>query len=49
MVGRHHGHKDEFGRLQFTDMEVTSGHNLRLVDPRTVEEAIIANVKYVVK
>jgi hypothetical protein len=49
MVGRHHGGTDEFGRLQFTDMEVDSGHNLRLVDPRTVEEAIFGNVKYKVK
>ena len=49
MIGRHYGNKDEYGRLQFTDMEVTSGIPLRQVDPRTVEEAIIANVKYVLK
>lgn len=49
MIGRHQGNQDEFGRLQFTDMEVTSGMPLRQVDPRTVEEAIIANVKYVLK
>jgi hypothetical protein len=49
MIGRHSGALDEFGRLQFTDMQVTKGHNLRQVDPRTVEEAIIANIKYVLK
>ena len=49
MIGRHYGHQDDFGRLQFHDMEVTSGMPLRQVDPRTVEEAIIANVKYVLK
>lgn len=49
MVGRHQGGTDEFGRLQFTDMEVESGHNLRLIDPRTVEQAIFGNVCYKVK
>lgn len=48
MIGRHHGHQDEFGRLQFTDMEAT-GHNLRTIDTRTVEEAIFGGVKYVLK
>lgn len=47
MVGRHYGSADEFGRLQFTAME--SGGGLRLIDPRTVEWAIIDNVKYVLK
>jgi hypothetical protein len=49
MIGRHSGALDEFGRLQFTDMEVTKGHNLRQVDPRTVEEAIVAGIKFVLK
>lgn len=49
MIGRHFGTQDEYGRLQFHDMEVTSGMPMRVVDPRTVEEAIIANVKYVLK
>lgn len=48
MIGRHHGHQDEFGRLQFTDMEAT-GHNLRTIDTRTVEEAIFGGVKYTLK
>jgi len=47
MVGRHYGTKDDFGRLQFTEMK--SGGGLRLIDPRTVEWAIIDNVKYVLK
>lgn len=48
MIGRHTGNQDEFGRLQFTDMEA-SGSPLKQVDPRTVEWAIIGNVKYVLK
>jgi hypothetical protein len=49
LVGRHYGKADEFGRIQFVDMEVESGHNLRQVDPRTVQWAIFGNVKYVLK
>lgn len=48
MIGRHYGAQDDTGRLQFHDMEA-SGHPLRQVDPRTVYEAVIANVKYVLK
>lgn len=47
MVGRHYGTSDDFGRLQFTAME--AGGGLRLIDPRTVEWAIIDNVKYELK
>ena len=47
MVGRHYGVSDEFGRLRFTAMEKNGG--LRLIDPRTVEWAIIDNVKYELK
>jgi len=47
MVGRHYGTSDDFGRLQFTAME--AGGGLRLIDPRTVEWAIIDNVKYMLK
>lgn len=47
MVGRHYGTSDEFGRLQFTAME--KGGGLRLIDPRTVEWAIIDGVKYELK
>lgn len=48
MIGRHYGVQDDFGRLQFTDMEAT-GSPLKQVDPRTVEWSIIGNVKYVLK
>ena len=48
MVGRHMGSQDERGRIQFTDMEATS-IPLKVVDPRTVEWAIIGNIKYVLK
>jgi len=47
MIGRHYGTSDDFGRLQFTAME--TGGGLRLIDPRTVEWAIIDNVKYELK
>ena len=47
MIGRHYGVTDEFGRLRFTAMEKDGG--LRLVDPRTVEWAIIDNIKYELK
>lgn len=47
MIGRHYGTSDEFGRLQFTAMEKDGG--LRLIDPRTVEWAIIDGVKYELK
>jgi len=47
MIGRHYGTTDDFGRLQFTAMEKDGG--LRLIDPRTVEWAIIDNVKYELK
>lgn len=47
MIGRHYGTSDDFGRLQFTAMEKDGG--LRLIDPRTVEWAIIDGVKYELK
>lgn len=47
MIGRHYGVSDEFGRLRFTAMEKDGG--LRLIDPRTVEWAIIDGVKYELK
>ncbi len=45
MVGRHSGAKDDRGRLHFTDMD----KGPRLVDPRTINWAIIDGVKYVKK
>jgi hypothetical protein len=47
MIGRHYGVSDEFGRLRFTAMEKDGG--LRLIDPRTVEWAVIDGVKYELK
>jgi hypothetical protein len=55
MVGRHYGDVDDFGRIHFVDMSLDKGTNpkfdgrLRLVDPRTLNWAIIQNVKYIVK
>lgn len=43
MLGRHYGDTDGRGRLNFME----HGVGLRLVDPRTVEFAIIRGVKYV--
>ncbi len=48
LIGRHYGVQDEFGRLQFTDMQATK-FPYKQIDPRTVEWAIIENVKYVLK
>lgn len=42
MIGRHYGEHDDRGRLQF----IEHGKGLRLVDPRTVEFAIIRGVRY---
>ena len=60
MLGRHYGHIDERGRIQFIDMkqpikytETKEGYQYdtrqRLVDPRTINWLIVKNVKYVVK
>ncbi len=50
MIGRHYGTTDEFGRIQFLDVENTgSGPGLKTVDPRTVEWCIIENTRYEVK
>lgn len=55
ITGRHFGNKDEFGRINFIDMELdkTPGKEydtrLRLVDPRTLNWFILKDVKYTVK
>lgn len=55
MRGRSLGHKDEFGRVAFIDMELdkTSGKEYdtrqRLVDPRTINWLIVNGVRYKVK
>ena len=52
MVGRHYGNQDEFGRVQFIDMNLPreKGKNydtrMRLVDPRTINWFIVNGVKY---
>lgn len=56
MVGRHFGTQDEFGRVQFIDMSLdrdfskpTYDSRQRQVDTRTLNWAIINDVKYIVK
>jgi len=49
MIGRHNGFMNTHGRIDFTDMEVTSGHNLRQIDPRTIERVIVGGVCYELK
>jgi hypothetical protein len=55
MIGRHYNTKDEFGRIHFTDMSInkdfskTYDTRARLFDPRTLNWAIINDVKYTVK
>jgi len=55
MVGRHYGTTDSTGRLQFIDMKAIKkvgadyDSRQRLVDPRTLNWAIINGVKYEVK
>jgi hypothetical protein len=55
MVGRHYGHQDEFGRINFIDMNIVKDETkdydtrYRLVDPRTINWLIVKGVKYKVK
>jgi hypothetical protein len=55
MVGRHYGGVDEFGRVSFVDMKAVRkagadyDTRLRLVDPRTLNWAIINGIKYTIK
>jgi hypothetical protein len=55
MVGRHFGELNEFGRVNFVDMEEdkdmskTYDNRIRQVDPRTVNWIVVRNVKYTVK
>jgi len=55
MIGRHYGTTDEFGRINFVDMEIEKDPaksydtRLRLVDPRTINWLIVNNVKYIKK
>jgi len=55
IIGRHYHQIDEFGRVQFIDMELEKDESkdydtrLRKVDPRTINWIIINNVKYIKK
>jgi len=55
MKGRHYGSMDEFGRINFVDMEIpkdtTKSYDvrMRLVDPRTISYLVVNNIKYSVK
>jgi hypothetical protein len=52
MKGRHYGHVDELGRIQFIDMELpwTDGISRnRQVDPRTILYVVVNGVKYSLK
>lgn len=55
MVGRHFGELNEFGRVQFVDMEIgrdmekTYDTRLRQVDPRTINFLILRGTKYSIK
>lgn len=54
MVGRHYGDMNEFGRINFVDMEekkTPGGYDTRLrqVDPRGINWFICKGVKYTVK
>lgn len=49
MKGRHYGAMDELGRIQFVDMEITSGMNIRQIDPRTIQWLVVNKIKYNLK
>lgn len=55
MKGRHYGIMNNFGRVDFVDMEIQKDFSLsydnrfRQVDPRTIEWLIVNGIKYVVK
>lgn len=49
MRGRHYGEIDEFGRIQFTDMDITEGTPIRAVDPRTIQYLIVNDTYYKLK
>ena len=56
MKGRHYGHMNDLGRIDFVDMEQKKGVDakggdtrMRQVDPRTIQYLIVDNVKYELK
>jgi hypothetical protein len=52
MIGRHYGHMNELGRINFVDMEVNRDstkdydNRFKQVDPRTINWLIVDGVKY---
>lgn len=52
MIGRHYGKLNDFGRIEFIDMEVErkdGKYDNRQVDPRTINWYICRGVKYIQK
>jgi hypothetical protein len=55
MVGRHYGSVNDFGRVNFIDMEIKADSSkdfdsrMRQVDPRSINWMIIKGIKYKVK
>lgn len=56
MIGRHYSSVNEFGRVNFIDMEVVKDESkadydsrVRQVDPRTINWMILRDVKYKIK
>lgn len=55
IVGRHYGGQNEFGRVNFIDMNLEKDESkdydtrIRQVDPRTINYLIVNNVKHTVK
>lgn len=49
MKGYHYGTMNELGRINFIDRECTDAHNIRQVDPRTIQYLIVNKVKYSLK
>jgi len=50
ITGYHTGSMTELGRVNFTDMMLPKGeHNLRQLDPRTIQFIVLRGTKYTVK
>jgi hypothetical protein len=52
MKGRHYGHMNDLGRINFVDMELPDNdpaNRERQVDPRTIQYIIVNKVKYNLK
>lgn len=49
LTGYHNGSQDSFGRVNVIDMDIITGHNMRLADPRSLNWLILKGTKYIVK